>query len=69
MNKKNESRAQIIPESQPDGDDEGDEITREQADQTQQIIETGTVTPTKGKHTIHCLTIVGQVVVVGNVCK
>ena len=34
--------------------------TQQQA-QMQQIIETGTVTPAKGKHVIHCLTIVGQI--------
>ena len=33
----------------------------EQLVQTRQIIETGSVTPTKGKHIIHCLTIVGQI--------
>lgn len=31
------------------------------ADQIEQITETGSVTPRKGDHTIHCLTIVGQV--------
>lgn len=38
-----------------------DEMLQSQSDQTQQIIETGGVTPTKGKYVIHCLTIVGQV--------
>lgn len=33
----------------------------QQKAQTEQIIETGAVTTTKGKHVIHCLTIVGQV--------
>lgn len=30
-------------------------------EQTEQIVETGSVTQSKGDHTIHCLTIVGQV--------
>ncbi len=30
-------------------------------EQTEQIVETGSVTQRKGEHTIHCLTIVGQV--------
>jgi len=47
----------------PDQNDEqeGQDMREEQSNQTQQIIETGSVTPTKGKHVIHCLTIVGQV--------
>ena len=31
------------------------------AEQTEEIIKTGSVTKTKGKHCIHCLTVVGQV--------
>ena len=38
-----------------------DESLNEQETQTDQIIKTGSVTKTKGKHCIHCLTIVGQV--------
>ena len=38
-------------------EDEKDEIEN----QTDQIIETGSVIKTKGKHRIHCLTIVGQI--------
>ena len=38
-----------------------DSPASEQLVQTRQIIETGSVTPTKGKHIIHCLTIVGQI--------
>jgi len=41
--------------------DQDEEMAEKQNDQTQQIIETGAVTPTGGKHVIHCLTIVGQV--------
>ncbi|MCL2057264.1 MAG: ATP-dependent Clp protease proteolytic subunit [Oscillospiraceae bacterium] len=33
----------------------------DQLEQAHQISETGSVTPTKGKFTIHCLTIIGQV--------
>ena len=55
--------------TQPDSDedDENCEDTDdsknldEQSAQTRQIVETGSVTPTKGKYAIHCLTVVGQV--------
>ena len=33
----------------------------EDSQQAQQIVDMGSVTPTKGKHVIHCLTIIGQV--------
>lgn len=49
----------LVPEApEPQEQCENDQ---EQSEITQQIIETGTVTPTKGKYVIHCLTIVGQV--------
>ncbi|MGI6404435.1 MAG: ClpP family protease [Oscillospiraceae bacterium] len=38
-----------------------EEMVSTQQEQTQQIIQTGGITTTKGRHTIHCLTIVGQV--------
>ena len=38
----------------------GEELLFPQS-QTQQIIETGSVTPKGAKHSIHCLTVVGQV--------
>ena len=41
----------------PEEENEKDEIEN----QTDQIIETGSVIKTKGKHCIHCLTIVGQI--------
>ena len=44
-----------------DEDESADDISEEQQNQQEQIIETGAVTPTKGKHVIHCLTVVGQV--------
>lgn len=37
---------------------QGPALTKEQ---TEQIIETGSLTHTGGKHTIHCLTVVGQI--------
>lgn len=53
-----------LPDSGDEEEEEDDtaaSTAREQQNQTQQIIETGTVTPTRGKYTIHCLTVVGQV--------
>lgn len=53
------------PESKPKSvseiDDDETDAAEEQRDIQEQIIETGAVTPTKGKYVIHCLTIVGQV--------
>jgi ATP-dependent protease ClpP protease subunit len=51
---RNEHLPQEIPGNPED-------LAGELAQETEQILETGTVTPTKGKYTIHCLTIVGQV--------
>lgn len=45
-------------ESQEDSQNEG---TDEQANQQDQIIQSGSVTTLKAKHVIHCLTIVGQI--------
>ena len=39
----------------------GDEQENSAAQQTEEIIKTGSVTRTKGKHCVHCLTVVGQV--------
>ena len=36
-------------------------LTERRADQDQQIVKTGSVTPAGGKYVIHCLTIIGQV--------
>lgn len=36
-------------------------LTERRTDQDQQIVKTGSVTPTGGKYVIHCLTIIGQV--------
>ncbi|MGI5967775.1 MAG: ClpP family protease [Anaerotruncus rubiinfantis] len=43
------------------GTQEGQENNPNLSEQTQQIIETGGVTSKKGKHVIHCLTIIGQI--------
>lgn len=40
---------------------ECEEEAEEQKKQTEEIVETGSIAKTKGKHCIHCLTIVGQV--------
>lgn len=37
------------------------ETAQEEKEQTEQIIETGGITSKKGKHCIHCLTIIGQI--------
>jgi len=55
-------KLKMQPEESPqeDEEDEGEELEEESGAQNQ-IIQMGSVTPTKGKHVIHCLTIVGQV--------
>ena len=55
------SEDEIRRDAEYEDGDLDDEIAEEQNRQQEQIIETGAVTPTKGKHVIHCLTIVGQV--------
>ena len=45
-----------IEPTSPTKEDDG-----ENSQQTQQIVDMGSVTPTKGKHVIHCLTIIGQI--------
>ncbi|MDR3552281.1 MAG: ATP-dependent Clp protease proteolytic subunit [Clostridia bacterium] len=40
---------------------EQEQENEEQESQTEQILETGSVTMAKGRHLIHCLTIIGQV--------
>jgi len=44
---------------QPDEGDQDDDVTEQQQSQTEQIVQTGAITATKGKYVIHCLTIVG----------
>lgn len=56
-----ERKQRISPTRENDEETTGQEMAEEQQAQTQQIIETGAITTTKGKHVIHCLTIVGQV--------
>ena len=52
--------AQPFPGCQPDQSSQ-EEINDQLEHQTEQINETGSVTMTKGKHLIHCLSIIGQV--------
>ena len=61
-----ERRQKNAAVSSGDEDDEGDDAASDQQSQTDQIIQTGAITATKGKYVIHCLTIVGQVVIVDN---
>lgn len=42
-------------------DDDENGLAEQMEEITNQIEKTGSITPTKGKHVIHCLTIVGQV--------
>lgn len=42
-------------------EDEQQEQTQNANEEMEQIIQTGSVTPAKGKHCIHCLTIIGQI--------
>lgn len=44
-----------------EGETEEELLTERRADQDQQIVKTGSVTPAGGKYVIHCLTIIGQV--------
>ena len=51
------------PGDQPNGDEQDNDPSnnsKSDSEETQQIIEMGSVT-TNGKHTIHCLTIIGQI--------
>lgn len=49
-------------EEKNDGQESDEQNQAEQIEsQTQQIIETGSITMTKGKHLIHCLTVIGQI--------
>ena len=51
-----------LPAEQPQADEHDEEgVAAQQQAQTEQIIQTGAITATKGKYVIHCLTIVGQV--------
>jgi ATP-dependent protease ClpP protease subunit len=44
-----------------DENDNDEDILLEHQSQSEQIMQTGAITATKGKHVIHCLTIVGQI--------
>ena len=54
-------RENIINQEDAQPEDGDQDLAKEQSQQTQQIIETGSITPNKGKYVIHCLTIVGQI--------
>lgn len=53
-----EEKTKNSPVNQEENKDEKQEEVKEQ---TEQIIETGGITAGKGKHCIHCLTIIGQI--------
>lgn len=63
MSEKEQLRRNDLLSSQEEEEEEDDaeEVAAEEEHQTQQIIQTGGITTTKGRYTIHCLTIVGQV--------
>lgn len=57
-----EKKKGSLTNSEGDGqDDKHNEEATGQKEQTEQIIETGGITTGKGKHCIHCLTIIGQI--------
>lgn len=51
---------QTDPANEPEQTDTETDTTEEKKDEREQILELGSIT-TKGKHIIHCLTIIGQV--------
>lgn len=62
VSKEKKKRLQAVHEpAEPTSPAKDDGDQEENTQQTQQIIDMGSVTPTKGKHVIHCLTIIGQV--------
>lgn len=59
---RSEQTIKTAQNNQEDEDQSNENAGEQQVDQqTQQIIQTGGVTAPKGKHTIHCLTIIGQI--------
>ncbi len=61
MSEQQRKRRTAAMASEEDTAEDEEELVHTQQEQTQQIIQTGGITTTKGRHTIHCLTIVGQV--------
>ena len=64
MSKADRKKRSAMLAARQSEDDEGEhaeDTATQQREQTDQIIRTGAITATKGKHVIHCLTIVGQV--------
>ena len=66
--RRKKQNADLAPMQSEEGepDDEHESVATQQRDQTEQIIQTGAITAAKGKYVIHCLTIVGQMVIMGN---
>jgi len=60
-NRKKRNTEMAARQAEDGNEDDHDNTAEEQREQTDQIIRTGAITATKGKHVIHCLTIVGQV--------
>ncbi len=61
MSEQQRKRRAATMSSEEDAAENEEETADTQQEQTEQIIQTGGITTTKGRHTIHCLTIVGQV--------
>jgi len=61
MSEQQRRRRAATMSSEEDTAENEEETADIQQEQTDQIIQTGGITTTKGRHTIHCLTIVGQV--------
>ena len=54
-------QAFCLPPSLPDPEQPDNTDWEQQEAQTRNIVETGSVTAAKGRHVIHCLTIIGQI--------
>lgn len=59
MNASDEKEKKLLNHADDEGD--ADDETTPTKEQREQIEETGSLTQTKGKHCIHCLTVVGQI--------
>jgi len=59
-----QNAALTASEAEGDNEDEEHENAAQQCEQTDQIIRTGAITATKGRHVIHCLTIIGHIVTI-----
>ena len=61
MGRKKKQPMQPVNQAANDTEELAEELSEDELTQTHQILQTGSVTMTKAKHTIHCLTIVGQI--------